>query len=265
MLALETRYEGASFLAPPPQGLTQTIEQDLAAVRATPTRLARPVIEKLLAQNKTVPQGVLDRLRGPKPVAKIADALEAAWRGLLAADWPQLRAILERDVVHRAGQLGRSGWGGALDGLHRTVRWRGRAIEVRRRGPGADTTTDLGGAGLLLVPSVFVWPGIAIFDEDPWPRALIYPARGISALWSTEPAEPGAVGALLGPSRARILVALAEPASTTQLARGMAMTIGAVGDHLAVLRGARLVDRARAGRSVLYRRTPLGDALAAQD
>jgi DNA-binding transcriptional ArsR family regulator len=57
-------------------------------------------------------------------------------------------------------------------------------------------------------------------------------------------------------------MALAEPASTTQLARGNGLAVGALGDHLAVLRDAGLVDRARSGRSVLYRRTPLGDALA---
>ncbi|TDQ05965.1 ArsR family transcriptional regulator [Labedaea rhizosphaerae] len=267
VLALESRYSGASILAPPPQGLAQTIEQDLAAVRATPAEVARAVIDAQLTLAGPVPDDVpdhvLDRLRGPRPVPLLADALEAAWHGLLAADWPQLRAICERDVVHRAGELGRTGWGGALDGLHKMVRWRGGAIEVRRRAPGADVTTELGGAGLLLVPSVFVWPGVAIFNEDPWPRALIYPARGISALWATG-SEPGAIGALLGSARARILVALAEPASTTQLARSMGMAVGAVGDHLAVLRDARLVDRARTGRSVLYRRTPLGDALAAQ-
>ena len=39
--------------------------------------------------------------------------------------------------------------------------------------------------------------------------------------------------------------------------------LGAVGDHLRVLRAAGLVARARAGRSVIYRRTPVGDAVVA--
>jgi DNA-binding transcriptional ArsR family regulator len=111
---------------------------------------------------------------------------------------------------------------------------------------------------------VFVWPGLAAHTEDPWPRTIIYPARGVGALWG-EPvsASPGALGDLVGRSRARLLDALDSPASTTQLARSTGLAPGAVGDHLAVLLRAGLLDRARSGRSVLYTRTALGDALAA--
>ena len=58
-----------------------------------------------------------------------------------------------------------------------------------------------------------------------------------------------------------LLAALGAPASTSQLARAFGMSTGAVGDHLTVLRNSRLVERARSGRSVLYRRTGLGDEL----
>jgi len=72
-----------------------------------------------------------------------------------------------------------------------------------------------------------------------------------------------ALDRLLGPSRTAILIALEEPASTTQLVAALGQSLGAIGDHLAVLREAGLISRARSGRSVLYRRTPVGDALAA--
>ena len=122
----------------------------------------------------------------------------------------------------------------------------------------------LDGAGLLLVPSVFVWPELAVHAEEPWPKAIVYPARGVGTLLEHGPPEaPAHLSALLGRSRALLLVTLADPASTSQLARAFGMATGAVGDHLAVLHRAGLVERARSGRSVLYRRTPLGEALVA--
>ena len=93
------------------------------------------------------------------------------------------------------------------------------------------------------------------------------PARGVAALWERPGrAQPGtALGRLLGPSRAAVLLALDQPASTTQLVAALSQSLGGVGDHLAVLREAGLITRARSGRSVLYRRTPVGDALASAD
>ena len=35
---------------------------------------------------------------------------------------------------------------------------------------------DLGGAGLVLVPSVLVWPSVVALYEEPWPRSIIYHA-----------------------------------------------------------------------------------------
>ncbi|MFI0356084.1 DUF5937 family protein [Actinomadura sp. 9N407] len=267
VLALQSPVYGAGFTAPPPRrGLAQTIEDDLEQVRATPLELARREIAESLRHRRDVPESTAALLRDPGVVGLVAATLETAWRELLAPGWPQLRAICERDVVHRAGRLGQGGWEAALADLNARVRWRDRGVEILRT-HGRETVA-VGGRGLLLIPSVFLWPRVAAHTEDPWPYTLIYPARGVAALWEdTARPEPGALAGLLGRTRARVLLALEDPAGTTQLARALGIAPGAAGDHLTVLRRAGLLERARSGRRVLYRRTPLGDALArgAQD
>ncbi|MFD0331981.1 ArsR/SmtB family transcription factor [Streptacidiphilus monticola] len=51
------------------------------------------------------------------------------------------------------------------------------------------------------------------------------------------------------------------PASTTELARRAGLTAAGVSQHLTALRAAGLVSAHRAGRSVLYARTEVGNAL----
>jgi DNA-binding transcriptional ArsR family regulator len=59
-----------------------------------------------------------------------------------------------------------------------------------------------------------------------------------------------------------VLVLLGSPLSTTQLTAVTGQALGSVGRHLKVLREAGLVERRRAGRTVLYVRTAAGDVLA---
>ncbi|MEV4680466.1 ArsR/SmtB family transcription factor [Streptomyces kurssanovii] len=262
VIALHTTRSGPDFVAPPPRGLSQTWADDLAMIRAAPLEAARHEI----ATNATGPSARDPRVRAvlesPDAVSRIAEAMDQAWHELLAADWPQLRAICERDVVHRVGVIGEHGWATTIESLHPSIAWQAGGIEI---GHFAQVgTVRLAGDGLLLIPSVFVG-NIAAHLEAPWPRTLVYPARGTAALWDEQEtvSQPDALTALVGRARARLLVALDAPASTSHLARSLTMAPGAVGDHLAILRGAGLLVRARSGRSVLYRRTPLGEALVA--
>ena len=260
--ALQHPYGGPAFVVPPPtRGMAQTIEDDLAAVRSVPLDIAHAEIARALARHPCDDPAALTVLGAPDVTDRIADALRRAWDLLLAADWLELRAICERDIVHRSGLLARQGWASALDGLHTRVRWRDGAIEIAPMK--TDATVRIGGHGVMFIPSVFVWPKIAVQMDDPWPACLIYPARGVGTWWNAAaaPASP-ALGELIGGTRARILVELREPASTTQLARSLGMPVGSAGDHLRALRRAGLLDTARDGRSVLYRRTALGDMLA---
>jgi DNA-binding transcriptional ArsR family regulator len=57
---------------------------------------------------------------------------------------------------------------------------------------------------------------------------------------------------------------LAEPLPTIEIARRLKVTPSAVSQHLQVLHSTGLLARARDRRQVLYRRSVLGDHLAAR-
>lgn len=107
---------------------------------------------------------MLSFLHSPDVVGRLADALNQAWSVLIAPDWPQLRAILERDVLHRAGQLTRTGWAGAMDGMHPAVAWDTGGLRISNRPP---LRAVLDGRGLLFVPSVFIYPDSASASTHP--------------------------------------------------------------------------------------------------
>jgi DNA-binding transcriptional ArsR family regulator len=242
------------FLTMPPTAMDTTIEDELAAMRATPpdTVLADLVAG---AEDRPLPEP----LTRPDVATRVAHAFESFWAITLAPIWPRLRAVLERDVIRRAGLLGTYGWARALTGLRSDMRWHpdGR-IELRGI---SGLSHRLDGAQLRFVPTVF--PGNWLSLNPPHAYAVVYRAAGIADLWSDgKPSPPDGLDRLVGRARATLLRALATPASTSQLVVQLDMSLGAVGDHLAVLRDTGLVTRARTGRSVHYRRTALGDALA---
>lgn len=260
ILALQRPDGGAEFTVPPPAAPDQTIAEDLAAVRATPDPVVRAEIDQCLHDRPDLRPDVRQVLTAPDVTDRLADALDTAWTELLAPDWPSVRATCQRDITWRADRLARDGWAAALDDAHPKLSWDDGAVLVRN-GDNRELRPSL--EGLLLVPSVFVQPALATLDTAPWPITLVYPARGSAALRSapTPTTATDALSGLLGHARAQILLALDGAASTTRLAHSLHQSTGAVGDHLAVLHRAGLVTRARTGRSVLYRRTPTGDAL----
>ena len=248
----------ADFLTPPPTSPLPDFAEELESVRATPPdRVAAE-----LAGVPGLPAAAAGRIRaGPHAaIARLAATLQAYWDIALAGHWPRIAALLEADVLWRSKRLAAGGAAALFEDLHETIAWRGGRLTA------ADPhhhSGSLAGEGLLLVPTVMTWPGVRKMIA-PYQPQLAYPARGIATMWETgPPPAPRALAALIGPTRAAILTALAEPSSTTGLAQRLHITPGAVSQHLSVLRDAGTVTRARVGRQVLYRRTRTGDTLAA--
>ncbi|WP_229835837.1 helix-turn-helix domain-containing protein [Dactylosporangium sucinum] len=226
------------YLTPVPPGFAPELEDELALLAATPP-------EVVAAEGPPVDlPGLVDEIRAYFAVA-------------LGPDWPRIRGLLEAEVFARARALAADGVGGLLNDLHAQVSWAGDTLSVLHRWCTAADVPE--GGDLVLVPSVFVWPSVlTVFGPA---AQLAYPPRGVGALWEAPPPAPAALASVLGRARARLLVELAAPASTSALAERTGLTAGGVSQHLGALRAAGLVRAHRAGRTVLNVRTAVAEAL----
>ncbi|ONF68962.1 transcriptional regulator [Amycolatopsis keratiniphila subsp. keratiniphila] len=256
----------AEFLTPPPASPVPDLDAEL-------DRIARADLDEAVAEASPVPAAesdVVQRfLADPAAgVARAADELRLYWDTALARFWPQIRGLFEAEIVRRSRQLARDGAGALFNDLHPNISWDDGRLKVRtrawkRRGP-------LGVDGLILIPSVFHWPDTAVMAE-PYQPILVYPAPGVATVWAHDIIPTtGALDALIGRTRARVLVALSESVTTTALGRRLSMAPrrlsmapGAVSQHLKVLHDNGLITRHRSGREVFSARSALGDTLCA--
>jgi DNA-binding transcriptional ArsR family regulator len=246
------------FLTPPPAGPLGRMEDDLATLRRTPLKLIRHDIELFRAQHprSSVSEAWLEHPR--REVRRLADAVEAFWERALEPAWPRIRAFLDADIAHRARRLAAGGPAQLFADLHPGVAWNDAHLEVASV---RNATIPLEGRGLVLMPSAFQWARPATIDLDPWQPTLIYPARGIATLWDQGTQAPDGLVGLLGATRATVLADLDAPRSTTDVAQRLSISPAGASHHLTTLRDAGLTTARREGRTVLYVRTPAGDAL----
>ncbi|MBO4259147.1 winged helix-turn-helix domain-containing protein [Streptomyces griseorubiginosus] len=244
----------ADFLAPTPRD-GEGVEEGLARVRATPADRARADLVVSLAGGPL--PAALDRDDLPE---RAAGLLWRVWTETVRPYWDRRRRILEADVVARTAQVSQGGWAAVLDELRPgRTRWLGEnrlQVNLHEYPP-----REISGAELVFVPVTPQRQGGWVSWEDGRERyALVYPCAGVLS-GGERRAVPAALGALLGAARAEVLVLLDSPLSTTQLVAVTGQALGSVGRHLKVLLDAGLVERRRAGRSVLYSRTPAGHVL----
>ncbi|CAL9677879.1 hypothetical protein SUDANB105_08190 (plasmid) [Streptomyces sp. enrichment culture] len=249
----------ADFLTPPPTQPLPDVGAELERVAAAdPDEAAREAARVPGAGTPPVREFLADPAAG---VARAAAELRLYWETALEAFWPQIRGLFESEVLRRSRQLARDGAGAMFNDLHPNITWRAGRLRVRTHGWRRSGPLD--GDGMILIPSVFHWPDTPVMAE-PYQPSLVYPAPGVGTVWSQGVVPTAdALSALIGRTRARILVALGEAATTSILARRLSMAPGAISQHLKVLCESGLVTRQRSGREVFYQRSGLGHSLCA--
>ncbi|MEU4238167.1 DUF5937 family protein [Actinoplanes sp. NPDC026619] len=245
------------FLTPPPSGLSADLARELAGLRATPADLVRSQLDLLGDLSTPLRDLHADPARG---LTRLAAEIEAYWKVAIAPDWPRMRALLDADVQRRARRLAEAGSAAILNDLHPQVTWQAGHLSIDQ--PHCTAPDVPHGTGLVLIPSIFVWPSVLTVTAGEIPQ-LAYPARGVATLWERSSRSTKPLVALLGRGRATLLQELSTPLSTTELSRRCGLTPGGVSQHLTTLRAAGLVVTHRQGRSLLNTRTEVAEALLA--
>ncbi|BCJ78205.1 transcriptional regulator [Catellatospora sp. IY07-71] len=260
LLSELTRAHGylPDFLTPAPPGPLGELDDELAVVAATPADVLHA---DLAATTQKLPLGPRTTALLDDPARLLGELVVGAreWhRVAIAPYWARMRAVLEADVAYRSRQLAEGGVRLLFDSLHPTVGWAGDHIASADPW---DIELDLRGRGLPLMPSVFVRSKVLWTLREDSPPFAVYPARAVGSVWEDGPAADGALAALFGASRARLLDMLRQPATTSELARRTGMAAGTVSEHLGVMHAAGLLARSRHGRTVLYVATAAGQSL----
>ncbi|SCG59961.1 ArsR family transcriptional regulator [Micromonospora inositola] len=251
------------FLGPVPPTASPTIEEELAALRATPAEVIAEQIPRYhraddlpgwLRPFVTDRQAALDRL---------ADGLQAYWDAAIAPWWPAMRAALDEEVLHRARALAADGPDALLADLHERVRWDKPVLTLVKPSEWRFAAVD---QRLLLIPLIFSRGALTHSTDHPEVIAVSYQARGAVLLADrpapgTPPATTDRLAVLVGRGRAQVLRALSRPATTAGLAATLGLAPSTVSEHLAALLTAGVVHRRRVGRRVLYGLEPAGVAL----
>ena len=265
------------------------LKEGLEEVRATPRAVLRSQLgDDWRHRAGRPPTWVRNLAEGDREsVELVVRALHDLHRAVLEPRWDGAVIAFQAEVARRIPMLAARGHEELFASLHPLLRWRENGLDRT----GFDGEYDLHGLGLVLMPSPF-WTGDPLFsisEDGRRPHVLVYAAhpRGFhghldghldgrprghlhgrptvtGALTTVPPGNGDSLAALLGPTRAAALRALAVPRGTAELAGVVGISPGSASDHATVLRDAGLIETSREGRAVRHSLTPLGRTILGQ-
>ncbi|MEU1789863.1 helix-turn-helix domain-containing protein [Streptomyces sparsogenes] len=255
-----------TFLTPADVGSAREL---LERVRATPRSLIRRDLAHV-AECHPLPPWARGLADDPDLLRRLCDSLDHVFDVLVAPLWERITSATAADRAVRMRQVVDGGVEGLLAGLLPSrIRWNPPVLELAMLS-GFDGDLHLEGRGLLLVPSAF-GPDSPAIDIDAQPQPVLrYPIGGAGSSDSpplfpsgARPQGRSALTALLGPTRAAVLRAVAEHpgCSTKELAARTRIASSSASEHTAVLRSAGLIRTVRHRNTALHSPTAVGIAL----
>ncbi|MEU3721364.1 ArsR family transcriptional regulator [Streptomyces sp. NPDC031705] len=241
--------------------LGDTLADGFQQIRATRPGLVRAELERVHAAGPA-PRWLRGLHAGHETAWRIVQrAQQAAYETVLAPVWPVVQDLHREEFTRYALAVAEHGLAAALTGLAPGSRLHEGVWEWPGAAPARDVRLD--GRGLVLLPTFHHPAGPLLQDAPGRPAVLTYPAGpGIPPAAQRPAVSAAASAAVLGRTRLDALRLLAEPHTTTSLARALHVSNATASAHAAALRSAGLATTTRTGRSVTHRRTALGTLVA---
>ena len=246
------------FTSPPPAGPLVELEDELAAMLAVPPEQVAAEVARTYRGRPMPPALEPFVTRPERAVAGLADLVRAYWDAALA---PALAADPRAPPGRRPAPRAHAGR-------------RRRRPPVRRHGPGdrvdgrrvAHPQARRGVARPRRPRPALRAERLRLAARGRGRRPRLAADGGLSRARHRDAVGPGPTGRPAG-ARWRSSGRAAPPCSPPSTSRGrrptsrrrLGVSAGGVSQHLSVLRAAGLVHGQRAGRSVLYMRSPAGD------
>jgi DNA-binding transcriptional ArsR family regulator len=237
---------------------SRTIGDGVSAVLGTSSPKLATDVAELAAQGTRVPPWLRRLADGePRELRRLGTSLHDYYRHCVAPDWAAVRGAVARDRVRLRSNLDRGGPQLLLSTLHPDITWSPPVLRVRFP---VEQELHLAGRGLRLIPAFFAHGMPTTYKDPGLPPVLVH---SISQPRFDSDAEPGAsLSALLGATRARVLVTVATtPCNTSELAGLAGISLATASQHASILRASGLITSTRSGKSQIHESTPLGLAV----
>jgi DNA-binding transcriptional ArsR family regulator len=249
---IDAQLAGIDLLPPP------AIREGFGLYLEGPDGVTREqAIARAEAQEPLCAETVALLVDDPREFARrFAEVVRAYWRAAFAEEWRRVEPLLSDSVEEDRRLVSSSGVWPLLARLPARCRVVPETEELR-------VVCDVDYAcelrpqtALVLTPSTFIWPHVAVNADPRWPNWVTYPAA--CAVRAAVPELPPAdlvdvLRALGDETRLRVLKAIAaSPRTTQELAPIVGLTTTGLSKSLLRLADAGLVEGRREGRFVVY-------------